>query len=226
VHHPGIPRICRATGGEEDTMSKAGKLIGILSALSVSIWLGACGGDDASGPLPVSADLDGPAFSQGAGVAADVSGTWSVAGVLQLIVPEFVAEVILGIDPEGPVTHIRCTFSGTAELVQDGDTFSGTELQDPNQCVTRGGQAFQDEGGPVPIVDGRINGRNISFALDDFPVFCPQQGVISDIQDGSANRMSGTGRCIVPGHPRSPYMDLPPPPLGVSKALSWEYSRP
>jgi hypothetical protein len=213
--------IGQTKGGKEDIMSTAGKLIGLAF---VSIWLVACA-DDGLGPRSTTPDLEaGLAFSQ-AGEPADVSGTWAVAGVLQLIVPDWVAEFVIGIDPEGPRTHIRCTFSGTAELVQNGNTFTGTEMQDPNQCVTRGGQVFQGEGGPVPIVDGRIHGRNISFVLDDFPVFCPQQGVISDIENGSANRMSGTGRCIIPGHPKSEALDLPPPPLGVSKALSWEYSR-
>jgi hypothetical protein len=176
---------------------------------------------------PTAAALDGgPAFSQSSGAPVDVSGTWATAGELLLIVPEWVAELILGIDPEGPRTHIRCTFSGTLELVQNGDTFTGTEMQDPNQCVTRGGQVFQEPGGPVSYVDGRVRGRSVSFAIDDFPVFCPQQLVISGVENGVANRMSGTGRCIVPGHPQSPHLDLPPPPAGVSKVLNSEYWRP
>ena len=203
-------------------MSTAGKLIGLVF---VSTWLMACA-DQSLGPRPTTLELEGgPAFSQLAGEPADVSGTWAYAGEALLIVPDWMAEFVLGIDPEGPRTHIRCTFSGTAELVQNGATFTGTDMEDPNQCVTRGGQVFQDEGGPVSVVDGRIRGRSVSFVIDNFPVFCPQQLLISEIQNGVANRMSGTGRCIVPGHPQSP-VDAPPPPVGVSKILSSEYWRP
>jgi hypothetical protein len=202
--------------------STAGKLVGVVF---LSVGLLACA-DEALGPRSMTAEMDvGPVFSQGPGQPVDVSGEWAYEGVLLLIVPDWVA-VLLGIDPEGPRTHIRCDFSGIMELDQNGGTFTGTDHQDPNECETRGGQVFQDGGGPVDIVDGRIRGRSISFAIDDFPVFCPQRGTISEVQNGSANRMRLSGRCLVPGHPQSPYsaiLDLPPPPAGISTGLgTWE----
>jgi hypothetical protein len=164
-------------------------------------------------------------FNHAPEAAPNVSEWWNVAGVVQLTVPPWVAQLVLGIEPEGPVTHIRCTFAGTMYLEQSGATFTGKQEREPNRCVTRGGREFEEPTGDVAVVDGRIRGRSVSFVLMSGPLACPQRGVISEIHDGEAHRMSGTARCIVPGHPKSdaaPPFDIDPPPAGTSKTLTWE----
>lgn len=157
--------------------------------------------------------------------APNINGLWNARGVVQLTVPPWVAQLVLGIVPEGPVTHIRCESSGTMELTQLGESFSGIQYRDPNVCETRGGQRYEEPKGMVPVLEGRIEGRSLGFELEDPPLTCPQRGVITQIEDGTATRLSGTARCIVPGHPQSdapPPFDIDPPPGGTSKTLTWE----
>jgi len=161
---------------------------------------------------------------QAAAAPSDISGTWNVSGMIQLTLPPLIAEFVLGVTPEGPVTHVRCTFSGTMNLDQVGANFDGSQNRNPNECVTAGGQQVVVPIGPVAVEEGVIRGRSIEFVLLDGPLVCPQNGVVSDIRNGKAYRMTGTARCIVPGHPQSdapPPFDFDPPPGGTSKVLEW-----
>jgi hypothetical protein len=159
----------------------------------------------------------------------DISGTWSWSEVSQLRMPTFVAEDLVGIDAEGPMTHARCEAAGTMTLVQTGGSFSGMAMTNFQQCVTRGGQVFSspDAGLPKVVADGQIRGASLSFSFSNFVVTpCLYHAVIS-AEDGSAGGLKGTGRCILPGHPQSESpVEMDPPPGGTSKALSWEAVRP
>jgi hypothetical protein len=157
---------------------------------------------------------------------ADVSGTWDVAFVDRLRTPAWVAQDILGIVPEGPMTQIICTGSGSMTLTQAGASFSGTYMQNSNQCVTKAGQVFQDPLTFIPFsVLGEINGSSLDLFIDGPAVDCDYRAVIADVDQGVATAISGGGPCLVPGHPKS---DVPsgPPPAGTSVTLSFEAWRP
>jgi hypothetical protein len=181
---------------------------------SLPLWFAGCSSDQLAGPEDgLSMALDAAAAQ-----SVNVDGVWNVDRVVQITAPEWVAELIFGVVPEGPVTHIRCETTGTMELFQDGDTFDGTAAS-TSECETRGGQTFSSGTADIEILDGTINGRSIKFVwIDD--VVCPYKLSLSS----DADRLSGTGRCIVPGHPQSP-VPMDPPPAGTSKTLSFEATR-
>jgi hypothetical protein len=169
------------------------------------------------------ADPVGAAGSLQAAVAtatADVTGTWTYERELKLTLPPWAAELVFGLVPEGPVTHMACSGTGTLELVGDGASFSGTVASGPGECTTRGGQVPASGGASsVVIVDGVVHGHSISFTwLEDGYLPCPYQAVVS------GDVMSGTGRCIIPGHPQSP-VPANPPPGGTSKTVSFRATR-
>jgi hypothetical protein len=194
----------------------------LLLFVAIPLWLGACSADDATGPEP--GDPTGLAFSQGAG-PVDISGEWSLSRVLQVTAPDWVAELIFGIEAEGPVTVFRCESVGSMTLSQAGSEFTGTAAWDSNACETRGGQVFS-AGFPPITIEGQISGRSLRFDwIEPGGLVCPQHGRIGDLANGVAVVLSGTGRCIVPGHPLSP-VPLDPPPAGTSKTLVWEAVRP
>lgn len=158
----------------------------------------------------------------------DVSGAWNWNDVSQLTMPVFVAE-LTGIEAEGPITHAQCEANGTMTLFQTGSSFSGTAMTDFQQCVTRGGQDFSspDAGLPKAVSNGRITGASVHFSFSNFLITpCPHHAVISEVQDGVAVALSGTGRCVLPGHPQSESpVEADPPPGGTSKTLRWEAVR-
>jgi hypothetical protein len=201
-------------------MSRVGSLLVLL--VFSPLWLGACSPDDATGPKP--GDPAGLAFTQAAG-PVDISGEWSLSRVLQVTAPDWVAVLIFGIEPDGPVTVFRCESVGSMTLSQAGSEFTGTAAWASNACETRGGQVFS-AGFPPITIDGQISGRSLRFDwIEPGGLVCPQHGRIGDLANGVAVALSGTGRCIVPGHPLSP-VPLDPPPGGTSKTLVWEAVRP
>lgn len=178
----------------------------------------------------VIAPPGGSASHRGLGAPADLSGAWIWSRVDQITMPAWVAEQLAGIEPEGPVTHARCEGSGTMTLTQQGASFEGTALQTTQECRTRGGKGFTSPGSaaPIQITGGRITGAAIRFDLATPMVIpCPYQAVITAMRDGTAVALSGTGRCLLPGHPQSesPFV-LDPPPGGTSKVLTWTATRP
>lgn len=158
-------------------------------------------------------------------------GDWSWSSVEKIRMPREFLEGVgagLGIAPEGENTHAICEKSGSMTLVQSGVIFEGVATKESNACETTGGQIFQQPGVTFAIENGRINGNGAHFSFHSPTVKpCPHQVVITDVANGRATGMSGTGRCFLPGHPQweGPF-DVDPPPGGTSKTLNWEASRP
>lgn len=184
--------------------------IPILAPLTAVIMLAGC---DESALAP-DVEAAGPLA---AAMSADVDGSWSFSRVVQITAPEWVARDVFGVDPEGPVTHIRCETDGSMEIEQSGMTFRGIAAMD-NSCRTHGGQVFESES-VVPdifIVDGLIRGRSLQWSfVEDQILVCPHHAALS-----ARGTIQGTGRCIVPGHPQSP-VPAPAPPGGTSKTTSF-----
>jgi hypothetical protein len=196
-------------------MSRVHRLIAFAS---LPFWLAACSSDQVAGPEDgLSMALDASAAQ-----SVNVDGVWNISRVVQITAPDWVAVLIFGVAPEGVVTHILCETTGTMELFQDGETFHGTAQGTTSNCETHGGQSTSGGGSAdIVIVDGTIDGRSIKFDwLEDQMLVCPYKLVVSS--DG--DRLSGTGRCIVPGHPQS-IVPLDPPPGGTSKTLNFEATR-
>ena len=159
----------------------------------------------------------------------DVSGSWSWREVVVLQVPEAGALEFFGVQPEGPVTVGRCVNTGVLELVQDGATFRGTATQIAT-CVSQGGQVFSPPAftPTLDVRDGEIRGHAVRFVFGAGDVPCLHHATIAEIEDGTAVRLRGGGRCIPPGHPLSPLaeLELPFPSGPISPTIYWEATRP
>lgn len=194
-----------------------------LTCLALAAALAACG--ERTGPFEPPA-----AIMAGVGPAsiADLSGSWNWSRVELLTMPPFVAQLLFGIAPEGPVTKMTCEGSGELTLNQMGSTFSGVQTLLSATCETKGGIVFvpPPQASPIlsDIVEGEIKGRSIHFVSVADILGCPHNGVISGVNGGTATGLKATGRCIVPGHPHSP-VPMDPPPAGTSKTVSWEAVR-
>lgn len=106
---------------------------------------------------------------------------------------------------------------------QTGASFGGTAERLANACMTEGGQPFNQPGTSFAITDGRVTGGSVHFSFAAPPATpCPHHAVISLGTDGALT-LSGAGRCILTGHPRSgsPF-PADPPPQGRSRTTSWE----
>jgi hypothetical protein len=160
----------------------------------------------------------------------DVSGSWNWSGTGHLTVPSSDVERLLGILPEGPITHLRCDASGTMELSQMGRSFSGSATRNTSRCETGGGRVLElptsTFPNALPVAEGRIRGRAVHFLLGAVAgVGCPHNGVIQGVDEGAATELRATGRCIIPGHPQSP-VPRDPPPGGTSHDTSFVAVRP
>lgn len=196
-------------------MSRIGSLI--IVALVPGGLIG-CTADEVAGPA--AADPARSILSEASGSPADISGAWDLSRELQVTAPDWVAESVFGIEPEGPVTVFRCISSGSMTLVQVGSEFSGTASWTSNDCESLGGQVFS-AGFPPITIDGRISGRSVQLDWTEAGMLvCPHHATMQDIDDQVAGRLQGTGRCILPGHPRSP-VPLDPPPAGTSNTFEW-----
>lgn len=191
----------------------------LLSVLAVG-----CGTNDfGAATAPSIANASATASQPG---PPNLGGEWIWSNLETLKMPPFLVEA-LQLEPEGPYTHARCESTGTMTIVQSGDTFSGTARRTSNNCTTRGGQPFQQPQAVFTVTDGRIQGRNVQFSLNSPTVSpCPHQVVITGSRDGMATTLSGTGHCILPGHPQSNSPIPLGPPAGTTKTLSWTAARP
>jgi hypothetical protein len=124
-----------------------------------------------------------------------LTGSWSWEETAESAVPRFIIEAI-GLIPEGEITYLTCKDSGDLELVQTGDTFSGTATQVAS-CVTDGGQgpvhppAFPTK---LEVMNGVISGKDISWNFNN----CAYTAKVV----GSGDKLVGKGTCEIP---------LPPP---------------
>lgn len=198
--------------------------IAFVLALSI-LSLGGCSGDGLTG---IDAEVSDKTSTPRSTVAKqgqsayEVGGLWNWSREEHLTFPSWVAQAIFGVNPEGPTTTARCVGSGRMTLVQVGSTFTGLLDKSVHECVTKGGQVFQDPVGfaPTPIVGGKLQGRSLSMLLDGAMVNCRYHAIAKDVDGNTAVKLEGGGTCIVPGHPKSD-VDLPPPPAGTSKTLSF-----
>lgn len=194
-----------------------------LACLAVaSLALGGCTQADIEGPP----DEPSATPSAIASTPIDISGTWTWSNEEIVKFPPFVA-AMLGIAPEGPNTHARCESEGDMTLNQTGSTFAGQAIKTFNQCVTKGGQVFQQPSSQLFVQDGAIQGNNLSFSFASATVRpCPHSATASGPPGGVAVSLTGTGHCYLPGHPRSESPNVLPPPGGTTKTVRWEATRP
>lgn len=204
-----------------------------LPAVLAAALLTACAeaGPTDPGASPAGVELVAPT-DRSARAPIDVSGDWNWTREEILSVPADWA-FIFGLQPEGPITHFRCELEGVISLDQNGNTLSGVEVETDSRCETRGGQVVVQPGlgVQIPISEGRVVGRNVHLLIGDAILPCPVRAIVEEIDGGSAVSMRGTGRCTIPGHPKSDApegspLDLDPPPKGTEKILRWEATRP
>ncbi|HSM34783.1 MAG TPA: hypothetical protein VK837_00170 [Longimicrobiales bacterium] len=196
-------------------MQQAFRHTAIALALVGSALSGACADD--SGALAPEFAGDGPAFAKPAPV--DISGDWNWNERSRFIL-SVEAAAIFGVTPEGPNTVLDCESGGTLTLDQNGATFTGFATQS-SSCETKGGVAVVPPVLPpaLDVVDGQIMGRRISFVFGAGPIPCPYTASMTTV-GGVATSLSGTGRCIGPGHPQS-VLPVPPPPLAPGSTIEW-----
>lgn len=214
--------ICRATYATVSAL-----------VLTAALLIG-CSGDDLLGPesQPSSRAIDEVASSgaakQGTGATTvNVGGDWVWSKEEHLTFPVFAAQLVFGIEPEGPTTSARCETSGTMTIDQVGATLKGTLQYTEHECVTKGGQVFRaaETFSPDPI-RGDVRGRSVEWLSDGLNVDCRYRAVASDLEGNFASRLDGGSKCIVPGHPKSTSeFQLDPPPAGTSKALTFSAER-
>ena len=210
------------------------RLLLLLTAVTCTAACNTTDSTSAAAPTPIgepasaiSSQSQG-SLSQLQSSTPDVSGAWVWSTTEHLTLPPFVAEQIFEITPEGMVTQLWCQTSGTLTLVQTGSTFTGSGTQSAT-CETGGGHRFDSPPTATPptiqVNDGRIRGKALEFTVDSGGMDCPHKGAITDLDGAVATELRATGRCIVPGHPKSP-VPLEPPPAGTSKSISWVATRP
>lgn len=157
--------------------------------------------------------------------AADLAGSWSWRNMERIRIPSAFTPM-LGILPEGPNTHATCESEGTLTINPSGGGFEGVAVKTSNQCRTRGGQVFQQPSSTLLLRDGRSHGKSVEFSFESPTVRpCPHRAVAT-VSAGTVVKLSGTGHCVLPGHPQSESpIVLPPPPGGTSTTVSWVAER-
>ena len=202
----------------------------LLSSGITGLVLAACSGGDRA-PFEASANPTAPSASLAVAASSvpDVSGAWVWAAAGQLTVPASLVQRLFGIEPEGPITHLRCESSGTMQLSQTGATFTGSATRTAVTCETGRGHVFEPPAmafpNSLPVADGVITGRAIHFLIGSVAgLGCPHNGAITSLDSGTATTLRASGRCILPGHPQSP-APVDPPPSGTSHDTSFVATR-
>lgn len=169
------------------------RLVRHVAGIAAAATLTAGCGDQAR--LVAPADVpDAHRSSPQVAAGIDVGGSWVWREGVVSIMPREIAP-FLGIEPEGTVTHVRCTNHGTLTLAQDGSTVTGAATQ-TSACRTRGGQQFSPFPPVLTVTDGRIAGRSLHFSFGG----CPYHAV-ARLVDGVAVELTGGGTCPVDVHP-------------------------
>jgi hypothetical protein len=141
--------------------------------------------------------LDGGAAAQGQ-PPADLAGQWSWEESVLVVGPGDILPGAFGVDPEGPVMHLRCLTWGGLTIQQAGSSFSGSADQQWS-CVTAGGQiATQAPFPPTFDIAGSTTGRGVHFVADVGQGFtCSYSGSLG-VAAGIATAINTTGDCDVP----------------------------
>ena len=121
----------------------------------------------------------------------NLTGSWTWEGTTESGIPPFLVEMI-GLIPEGEVTYLTCEDYGEMELIQTGNTFSGTATQVVT-CFTEGGQGpFWPPAFPplLEITDGVISGKSANF------IFGTCNMTVKIV--GNGEKLRGEGECPIP----------------------------
>lgn len=190
-------------------------------ALTAIVAFAACG-DGVTSPVEPESAVAVEAQPLAAASVMDISGDWEWRETLLLVLRPDAAIAFFGITPEGKHTRVTCNSGGTMNIVQTGQTFSGSATQ-TSECTTRGGQAFDPFPPTLPVLNGEIRGHTMRFQFSDGPI--PNfYRASARVENGVAVALNGNARTIVPGHPQSP-LPVPPPPAGPGSLLEWEATR-
>jgi hypothetical protein len=170
----------------------------ILTFLSLGVALVGCEAvrlpTEPTSIAPVSSRAGQPADSGRAETTKqnyDLTGSWTWEETVRSAIPPFIAEMI-PIIPEGEVTYLSCNGGGQLQLVQTGETVTGTATQ-AGVCFTDGGQGpFWPPAFPPQLVvtAGAISGKDLSFSFDN----CHYTAKIV----GSGDKLMGEGECELP----------------------------
>lgn len=180
---------------------------------------------DGTATAPEDEVITGVSLPNASVVAGDLVGSWEWSNVEKIRLPAHLTP-LLGIAPEGPNTHAVCESAGTLTINAVGSGFEGVAAKTFNLCRTNGGQTFQQPASVLFVKDGRVHGNAVDFSFESPTVKpCPHHATATR-EGGVVIRLSGTGHCMLPGHPQSESpIDLPPPPGGTSTTLSWVAER-
>ena len=121
----------------------------------------------------------------------NLTGSWTWEGTTESGIPPFIVEM-LGLIPEGEVTYLTCEDSGEMELIQTGNTLSGTATQ-VLTCFTDGGQGpFWPPAFPpaLEVTTGVVSGKSASFTFGT----CNMTVKVV----GNGKKLRGEGECPVP----------------------------
>ena len=193
----------------------------LVPAVALILFAGCTG----EGPLVTEPDQL-PQASNVAAATADISGLWIWTREEHLTFPDWVAQPIFGVQPEGHTTIAQCVVQGELIVAQSATSITGTYGGTSSACMTKGGQTFSLPLGPPEPISGRVTGKSVRFEIDGLMVDCIHHAVITDSQGSQASGLRGGGRCIVPGHPKSDVPGFNPPPAGTEVFTSWIATRP
>lgn len=147
----------------------------------------------------------------------DISGDWVWEHRTVFVIPTDVAMAV--VDPaahpflDGPITRIECRVSGTADLAQNGSSFSGTATQ-ASDCALKEGPHFAMPFVFAPVFDisnGELRGRSMRFEVGSS---CDNRGNVR-VSGGTVMAWRVTGECEIP---------VPVNP-SVAKTIRWEAER-
>jgi hypothetical protein len=170
----------------------------VLTFLSLCVALAGCEAvrlpTEPTTTAPVTSGPGQPADSSGVQNTKqnyDLTGSWTWEETVRSAIPPFIAEMI-PIVPEGEITYLSCTGGGQLQLVQTGETVTGTATQ-AGACFTDGGQGpFWPPSFPPQLVvtAGTVSGKDLSFRFNN----CHYTAKIV----GSGDKLMGEGECDLP----------------------------
>jgi hypothetical protein len=148
--------------------------------------------------------------TEGVRSSYDISGDWLWSESNIITVPGYVSGFI-GIEEEGPTLHLLCEVTGTLDVTQSGNSFTGEATQ-TGECFSQGGQGPVFPFPPTLHPEGSLGpGRSFFIDFGD----CEYNGHLSvDPETGEVIAISATGNCAEVFSPAS------------FKAVGWSAIRP